>query len=42
MEMKSVLVVGSGFMGSGIGQICAQAGYRVHLMDVKPAALDKA
>lgn len=40
--MESVLVVGAGFMGSGIGQVCAQAGYRVHLMDVKPAALDKA
>ena len=40
--MESILVVGSGFMGSGIGQVCAQAGYRVHLMDVKPAALDKA
>ena len=40
--MESVLVVGAGFMGSGIGQVCAQAGYRVHLMDVKAAALDKA
>lgn len=40
--MESVLVVGAGFMGSGIGQVCAQAGYRVHLMDVKAEALDKA
>ena len=40
--MESVLVVGSGFMGSGIGQLCAQAGYRVHLMDINAAALDKA
>lgn len=40
--MESVLVVGAGYMGSGIGQVCAQAGYRVHLMDVKAEALDKA
>jgi 3-hydroxyacyl-CoA dehydrogenase len=29
-------------MGSGIGQVCAQAGYKVHLMDVKAEALDRA
>ncbi|MCX6009257.1 MAG: 3-hydroxyacyl-CoA dehydrogenase family protein [Chloroflexi bacterium] len=40
--MENVLVVGAGFMGSGIGQVCAQAGCKVHLMDVKAAALDKA
>ena len=40
--MENVLVVGAGYMGSGIGQVCAQAGYRVHLMDVKAEALDKA
>jgi 3-hydroxybutyryl-CoA dehydrogenase len=40
--MECVLVVGAGFMGSGIAQVCAQAGYRVHLMDVKREALDKA
>lgn len=40
--MKSVLVIGSGFMGTGIGQVCAQTGYRVHLMDTNQAALDKA
>ena len=40
--MENVLVVGAGFMGSGIGQVCAQAGYKVHLMDIKAAALDKA
>ena len=40
--MEDVLVVGAGFMGSGIGQVFAQAGYKVHLMDVKAAALDKA
>jgi 3-hydroxyacyl-CoA dehydrogenase len=42
LKMEDILVVGAGFMGSGIGQVCAQAGYKVHLMDVKAAALDKA
>ena len=40
--MEYILVVGAGFMGSGIAQICAQAGYRVHLMDIKREALNKA
>lgn len=40
--MENVLVVGAGYMGCGIGQVCAQAGYRVHLMDIKAEALDKA
>ena len=26
MEVKKVIVVGSGLMGSGIAQVCAQAG----------------
>ncbi|MBW1700973.1 MAG: 3-hydroxyacyl-CoA dehydrogenase family protein [Deltaproteobacteria bacterium] len=40
--MQSVLIVGAGFMGSGIAQVCAQTGHRVHLMDVKPEAPEKA
>jgi len=40
--MESVLVIGAGFMGSGIAQVCAQAGCQVYLMDVKQEALDKA
>ena len=40
--MESVLVVGAGYMGSDIGQACAQAGYKVYLMDVKTEALDRA
>jgi 3-hydroxyacyl-CoA dehydrogenase len=39
--MENVLVIGAGYMGSGIAQVCAQAGYQVHLVDVKPEALDK-
>ena len=42
MNQQSVLVIGAGFMGSGIAQVCAQSGYRVHLNDVKPEALGKA
>ncbi len=37
--MLSVLVIGAGFMGSGIAQVCAQAGYEVHLMDVNKESL---
>lgn len=40
--MESVLIVGAGFMGSGIAQICAQAGYPTHLMDVDSKALERA
>jgi 3-hydroxybutyryl-CoA dehydrogenase len=40
--MEAVMVVGAGFMGSGIAQVCAQAGYRVYLMDVNEEALNKA
>ncbi len=40
--MENVMVVGAGFMGSGIAQVCAQAGYRVYLMDVKEEALKRA
>jgi 3-hydroxybutyryl-CoA dehydrogenase len=40
--MKKVMVVGAGFMGSGIAQVCAQTGFHVYLMDVNEEALDKA
>jgi len=40
--MENVMVVGAGFMGSGIAQVCAQAGYGVYLMDVNQEALNKA
>jgi 3-hydroxybutyryl-CoA dehydrogenase len=42
MEITKVIVVGSGLMGSGIAQVCAQAGIQVFLNDVSPEALDKA
>jgi 3-hydroxybutyryl-CoA dehydrogenase len=40
--MENVMVVGAGFMGSGIAQVCAQKGFKVYLMDVNENALDKA
>ncbi len=40
--MTTVLVIGAGFMGSGIAQVCAQTGCRVILMDIDKGALEKA
>ena len=42
MNIQSVMVVGSGLMGSGIAQVCAQAGIKVFLYDVSKEVLDKA
>ena len=42
MKVKRVLVVGSGLMGSGIAQVCAQAGIQVFLNDVSQEATRKA
>ena len=42
MSVEKVLVVGSGLMGSGIAQVCAQAGIQVFLHDVSKEALTKA
>jgi len=39
--MENVMVVGAGFMGTGIAQVSAQAGYEVILMDVNQDALKK-
>jgi len=38
--MDKVLVIGAGFMGGGITQVVAQAGYTVHLYDSKPEAIE--
>jgi 3-hydroxybutyryl-CoA dehydrogenase len=40
--MEKVLVVGAGFMGSGIAQVLAQASYQVHLMDIRTEITDRA
>ncbi len=42
MSIKSVLVIGSGLMGSGIAQVCAQSGIAVMLHDASSSALEKA
>jgi 3-hydroxybutyryl-CoA dehydrogenase len=42
MGVQQVLVTGAGLMGSGIAQVCAQAGLRVWLHDVSPGALERA
>jgi len=41
-SIHTVGVVGAGTMGSGIAQVFAQAGFDVRLIDVVPAALDRA
>jgi 3-hydroxybutyryl-CoA dehydrogenase len=40
--MDKILVVGAGFMGSGIAQVSAQSGYQVYLMDIQPVITDRA
>jgi len=42
MDIKKVFVVGSGLMGSGIAQVCAQSGLEVVLYDIDTEALNKA
>jgi len=41
MQIKSAFVTGGGLMGSGIAQVCAQAGIQVCLFDISQEALDK-
>jgi 3-hydroxybutyryl-CoA dehydrogenase len=42
MKINKILIVGSGLMGSGIAQVCAQAGFNVYLHDVAREQLEKA
>jgi|SRR5665648_6640 len=41
MAVKNIMVIGAGFMGVGIVQVAAQAGYKVHLYDISSEAVDK-
>ncbi len=41
MTVKHVFIAGAGLMGSGIAQVCAQAGIQVTLNDVSEQALQK-
>jgi len=40
MEIGTVCVLGAGLMGSGIAQICAQAGYEVRIRDIEQRFVD--
>jgi 3-hydroxybutyryl-CoA dehydrogenase len=42
MEIKHIAVIGAGAMGNGIAQVAATCGYRVTLMDVVPAQIERA
>ena len=42
MGIQKVMVIGSGLMGSGIAQVCAQEGIQVYLHDVAKEASEKA
>jgi 3-hydroxybutyryl-CoA dehydrogenase len=39
--MKNVAVIGAGTMGNGIAHVFAQTGYKVNLIDISQASLDK-
>ncbi|MFD1929399.1 3-hydroxybutyryl-CoA dehydrogenase [Sporosarcina siberiensis] len=41
MEINKIMVIGAGQMGSGIAQVCAQAGYAVYLNDIKEESFAK-
>ncbi|MBS4200725.1 3-hydroxybutyryl-CoA dehydrogenase [Bacillus sp. FJAT-49732] len=41
MDIKTVMVVGAGQMGSGIAQVCAAAGYKVYLNDLADELVEK-
>lgn len=40
MEIKKICVLGAGLMGSGIAQVCAQAGYSVVMRDIEQRFID--
>jgi 3-hydroxybutyryl-CoA dehydrogenase len=40
-EINKIGVVGAGQMGSGIGQVAAQSGFKVLVVDAQPASIEK-
>ena len=42
MDVKRPFVVGAGIMGAGVGQLCAQQGYEVTVVDISDELIDKA
>ncbi|MFS0635052.1 3-hydroxybutyryl-CoA dehydrogenase [Mesobacillus foraminis] len=41
MKVEKIMVIGAGQMGSGIAQVCAEAGYSVLLNDLKAEFVDR-
>lgn len=41
MDIKKIMVIGAGQMGSGIAQVCVMAGYDVYLHDLKEEFVEK-
>ncbi|MGN1400483.1 MAG: 3-hydroxybutyryl-CoA dehydrogenase [Bacillus sp. (in: firmicutes)] len=41
MDIKKIMVIGAGQMGSGIAHVCAAAGYEVYLNDLKEEFVEK-
>ncbi|MDF1508250.1 3-hydroxybutyryl-CoA dehydrogenase [Robertmurraya sp. DFI.2.37] len=41
MNIDKIMVIGAGQMGSGIAQVCAQAGFKVRLHDLKTEFVEK-
>jgi 3-hydroxybutyryl-CoA dehydrogenase len=41
MKVQNIMVIGAGQMGSGIAQVCAMAGYKVVLQDLKQEQIQK-
>jgi 3-hydroxybutyryl-CoA dehydrogenase len=41
MKIQKVGVLGCGLMGSGIAQVCAEAGYETTVLEVEQRFLDK-
>ena len=42
MTIRSIFIMGSGLMGAGIGQVCAQANIQATLCDLSQEVLDRA
>lgn len=42
MDIKKPFIVGAGIMGSGVGQLCAQQGYEVTVLDISDEIIEKA
>ncbi|MEO6833356.1 MAG: 3-hydroxybutyryl-CoA dehydrogenase [Chitinophagaceae bacterium] len=41
-QIQTVAIIGSGTMGNGIAHVFAQSGFKVHMMDIRQDALDRA